>query len=136
MEDTRPWYKKKRYIGALAAAGFISLGGLGESTPPPSTTQIPIIEAGVQSTQKTSDSSQTENNPIQVKATTNKSVSQPYSGSNADYYTNVDGNRIQSPTYYDSAPAGASAQCGDGTYSFSQHHQGTCSHHGGVAEWL
>jgi hypothetical protein len=34
------------------------------------------------------------------------------------------------------APAGATAQCRDGTYSFSQHHSGTCSHHGGVARWL
>lgn len=33
-------------------------------------------------------------------------------------------------------PAGATALCNDGTYSFSQHHQGTCSHHGGVAQWL
>jgi hypothetical protein len=30
----------------------------------------------------------------------------------------------------------ATAQCRDGTYSFSQHHQGTCSHHGGVSGWL
>jgi len=52
------------------------------------------------------------------------------------YYTNKDGQRVQSPTYYDKAPAGATAQCRDGTYSFSQHHQGTCSHHGGVAKWL
>lgn len=52
------------------------------------------------------------------------------------YYTNVDGNKVQSPTKYDSAPAGASARCGDGTYSFSQNRRGTCSHHGGVAEWL
>jgi hypothetical protein len=29
-------------------------------------------------------------------------------------------------------PAGATAQCADGTYSFSQHRSGTCSHHGGV----
>jgi hypothetical protein len=33
-------------------------------------------------------------------------------------------------------PPGASAQCRDGTYSYSQHHSGTCSHHGGVAVWL
>jgi len=33
-------------------------------------------------------------------------------------------------------PAGASAKCRDGTYSFSEHHRGTCSHHGGVASWL
>ena len=35
-----------------------------------------------------------------------------------------------------SVPAGATARCRDGTYSFSQHRAGTCSHHGGVAAWL
>lgn len=34
------------------------------------------------------------------------------------------------------APAGATAQCKDGTYSSSKHHEGACSHHGGVAQWL
>jgi Protein of unknown function (DUF3761) len=34
------------------------------------------------------------------------------------------------------APPGATARCRDGTYSYSQHRSGTCSHHGGVAEWL
>ena len=33
-------------------------------------------------------------------------------------------------------PSGASAICNDGTYSYSAHRQGTCSHHGGVAQWL
>jgi len=33
-------------------------------------------------------------------------------------------------------PPGATAQCRDGTYSFSRHHSGTCSYHGGVAVWL
>lgn len=33
-------------------------------------------------------------------------------------------------------PAGATARCRDGTYSFSQSRSGTCSGHGGVAEWL
>lgn len=51
-------------------------------------------------------------------------------------YTNVDGNTVQSPTYSATVPAGATARCGDSTYSFSQHRQGTCSHHGGVAQWL
>lgn len=35
-----------------------------------------------------------------------------------------------------SGSAGATAICRDGTYSFSQHRRGTCSHHGGVAQWL
>ena len=34
------------------------------------------------------------------------------------------------------APAGATARCGDGTYSTSTARQGTCSRHRGVAEWL
>jgi hypothetical protein len=52
------------------------------------------------------------------------------------YYTNKDGIKVQSPTHYDSPPSGATAQCADGSYSFSLNHRGTCSHHGGVARWL
>jgi hypothetical protein len=35
-----------------------------------------------------------------------------------------------------SAPPGATARCRDGSYSYAKHHQGACSHHGGVAKWL
>lgn len=52
------------------------------------------------------------------------------------YYINSSGELVQSPTYYESAPKGATARCKDGTYSFSQNRRGTCSHHGGVAKWL
>ena len=52
------------------------------------------------------------------------------------YYSNSTGERVQSPTYYNSAPPGATALCRDGTYSFSKSRRGTCSHHGGVAKWL
>lgn len=52
------------------------------------------------------------------------------------HYTNVDGYRVQSPTYYSSTPAGATALCRDSTYSFSRNRRGTCSHHGGVARWI
>jgi hypothetical protein len=43
---------------------------------------------------------------------------------------------VKRPENCSAAPQGATAQCGDGTYSFSQSHRGTCSHHGGVAKWL
>lgn len=48
-------------------------------------------------------------------------------------YYNVDGNYVSSPS---ASPVGASALCSDGSYSYSQHRSGTCSHHGGVARWL
>jgi hypothetical protein len=52
------------------------------------------------------------------------------------YYKNVDGKCVHSPTHSPSVPAGATAKCRDGTYSFSLHASGTCSHHGGVAVWI
>ena len=53
-------------------------------------------------------------------------------------YTNSKGNRVRSPTRTpdNQPPPGATAQCRDGTFSFSQSRRGTCSHHGGVARWL
>ncbi|MDM8359304.1 DUF3761 domain-containing protein [Pandoraea communis] len=33
-------------------------------------------------------------------------------------------------------PPGASAKCGDGTFSLSHSRSGTCSRHGGVFEWI
>lgn len=72
----------------------------------------------------------------QLKSQTISNTSSPSSYRNDRYYTNSDGQRVHSPTQAPSAPAGATAQCRDGSYSFSQHRQGTCSHHGGVARWL
>ena len=51
-------------------------------------------------------------------------------------YVNTYGNTVCRPYSSPSAPAGASAQCSDGSYSFSQSRSGTCSHHGGVSTWL
>lgn len=54
------------------------------------------------------------------------------------HYVNKRGVTVHSPAHSKSGavPDGASAQCRDGTYSFSQHRSGTCSHHGGVSKWL
>ncbi len=57
--------------------------------------------------------------------------------SNDRYYTNSAGQRVHSPANSSGGvPSGATAVCRDGTYSFSQHRGGTCSHHGGVGKWL
>ena len=53
-------------------------------------------------------------------------------------YVNKEGYSVHRPahTVSGNVPAGASAQCRDGSYSFSMSHRGTCSHHGGVSRWL
>jgi hypothetical protein len=57
-------------------------------------------------------------------------------GCGTSSYLNVQGRCVHRPVQSSSMPTGATAQCRDGTYSFSQNHRGTCSHHGGVARWL
>lgn len=56
--------------------------------------------------------------------------------SDTGFYTNSRGHSVHRPTNAASAPAGASAHCRDGTWSFSESHRGTCSWHGGVGAWL
>ena len=53
-------------------------------------------------------------------------------------YINSQGQWIPSPTWTidGQVPNGATAHCRDGSYSFSQSRRGTCSWHGGVADWL
>ena len=68
------------------------------------------------------------------------SSSQPNEGDLKEHkhYTNKYGEEVHSPAHSVSGavPNGATAQCNDGTYSFSKSRSGTCSHHGGVASWL
>ena len=51
-------------------------------------------------------------------------------------YTNSHGQTVRRPENCFATPQGATAQCRDGSYSFSRSRRGTCSHHGGVAKWL
>ena len=75
--------------------------------------------------------------PVQSDAeTSHHQTVSSYGALESNYYTNVDGNAVHRPMFSREAPSGASAQCRDGSYSFSQHRRGTCSYHGGVARWL
>ena len=51
-------------------------------------------------------------------------------------YVNSKGQTVKRPETCSTSPQGATAQCRDGSYSFSRSRRGTCSHHGGVAKWL
>jgi len=115
----RSWYTKKRYTIPLAILGIFALA-LANSTPAPTAVSTPMVAATAASAPAAQSA--------QVQATDEQL-------SNNNYYTNVSGNEVHSPAYAPAIPANATAQCGDGTYSFSQHRSGTCSHHGGVATW-
>jgi hypothetical protein len=60
----------------------------------------------------------------------------PITTCGADSYINSRGHCVHRPMRAERAPAGATAKCRDGSYSFSQSRRGTCSWHGGVAAWL
>lgn len=78
------------------------------------------------------------NFPVPIVDSSNTQTTQTSNLSNDNYYQNSAGNTVHSPAYTsdNAVPAGASAKCSDGTYSFSQSRRGTCSHHGGVTRWL
>jgi hypothetical protein len=67
--------------------------------------------------------------PVSHTASTSPASSSCQGG----YYKNVSGVCVHSPS---NNPTGATARCRDGSYSYSQHASGTCSHHGGVARWI
>lgn len=135
-KEKRPWYKKKRYLVFTVILGLIILSGLNDNSSSQVKSESTTVPSSGFNTQ-TYKPVQVDNSlsvPLLKSPTTSNNTTN--SPSNDNYYTNVNGNTVHSPAYYNSAPVGASARCGDGTYSFSQNRRGTCSHHGGVADWL
>jgi Protein of unknown function (DUF3761) len=53
---------------------------------------------------------------------------------NDRHYINSYGHVVHSPSC-GTEPDHKTADCRDGSVSHSEHHRGTCSHHGGVAHW-
>lgn len=151
-QQPRKWYKKKRYIIPISFVGFfVALGIIGgatspttpavqsqqESVTPSSATEnvsLPNALNVVKEKQDTPTNTQAETTQTtQPKASTPAKQTAPTT--NSGTYTNSAGNTVKSPSYSETKPADASAKCRDGSYSYSQSRQGTCSHHGGVAQW-
>jgi CobQ-like glutamine amidotransferase family enzyme len=106
---------KRGHFGILVLASLMALGAPAAAKPPPAPARsVSEAASGVRRTTDEAD--------LLEHGT----------------YRNHEGNTVHSPAHSatGAVPAGASARCRDGTYSFSQHRSGTCSHHGGVAGWL
>lgn len=141
QEPEKKWYKKKRYIIPITIFGLVGLASSFDNSTsnsvksyaPATSQEVRTVPSSVPQKIQTQQpvlvvpSAQEDTSPAPVKEV-------PLSNNNT--YINSRGNEVHSPAFAPSVPAGASAICGDGTYSFSQSRRGTCSHHGGVAEWL
>lgn len=127
-EPIGPWYQirddKTGTEGWIHGSTIALLQTTDATTSSASSVEVPQTTS-TQRPRKVSRSASDASSPVSGN-------SEPASGRS---YVNVDGVRVQSPVFSDTRPAGASARCRDGSYSFSLHRRGTCSHHGGVAEW-
>lgn len=121
-------------LAGVVVAGIVSSSNTPTPTPAATTPQSQVQTQ--QPRQSVSPENSQDTRSYQPQPQTQTSEAQRNTLSNDNYYTNSDGNVVHSPAYSNSVPAGATAQCNDGTYSFSQHRQGTCSNHGGVEQWL
>lgn len=66
---------------------------------------------------------------------TTTTTSRTQSSSSAVTVTPEPSTQVTTPAVQEHPP-GATAICRNGTYSYSQNRRGTCSHNGGVAQWL
>src|SRR5689334_5614147 len=120
---------------ALGVAAFVGNTGSSPAASAPVQTQPAAVIDAVAPLATTSVEQEAPTTTATVQVTPQPEGSDL---SNDRHYTNSAGHEVHSPAYDTDGdiPAGATARCGDGTYSFSESHRGTCSHHGGVSEWL
>jgi hypothetical protein len=136
----KKWYQKKWLVASLGFFVVLIVIGLSNQD---QTSQDSGINSNIQSQVKGDKvSAPSQVAPFLINKQSDNAPQQttqaPAPTPAPKYYINSSGNIIQSPTKSQDGniPAGASARCRDGSYSFSQHRSGTCSHHGGVARWL
>lgn len=144
-----------RSIKGWAFAGLIAVGGVGtagavaatlQSTPAttvpvvrattrvtevrPATTGVPRSSAALTTTTvapTTTAEASTTSSPSTTEAPTTPATTEVATSTSRP---------TPATTSHPNVPANATALCQDGWISYSAHQSGTCSHHGGIAQWV
>ncbi|MCX3059562.1 DUF3761 domain-containing protein [Streptomyces beihaiensis] len=140
---TAPKWARKRYVlPAMGLAFFVGIGAgasgqhNGADAKPASDKVQPAATVTVTATATETAAAKpaptiTATKTVKVKVTVTAHAAAVDSGSSGGSSGgSSDGGSSSSGS---DAGNGATAMCNDGTYSFAAHHQGACSHHGGVA---
>lgn len=132
-------------LGSLLI-GIVALSGGSEEAPKSSLQQqstetVPIVQT-IKVEEKSAQpqtpvievkKGEEKSNSVSTEEKVNTQENSISTSCGSGFYRNSNGNCVHSPS---NDPVGATAKCRDGSYSYSQSHRGTCSHHGGVAQWL
>ena len=116
------------YLVALPAASFALVVTSPRPTPSPSPSSTPVPAVGGDGTSVATPVSTptTPPTPAPTPVPTALPTAQPTTAPT-----------VAPPPAQTTDPlAGVTAICVDGSYSYSAHRSGTCSHHGGVAQWI
>ncbi|MEU2103500.1 DUF3761 domain-containing protein [Nocardia sp. NPDC019255] len=138
------WPAPARALLVLTALVFSVAGGAPSTTPSATAAPTVLVATALASTPGSGVDDSAVAAPANVAfrpssaaaAQRTSSPIHPVAKCGGDTYRNSDGDCVPVPEHAATPPAGASAQCQDGTYSYSKHRRGTCSNHGGVARWL
>jgi hypothetical protein len=135
VEPTRTWWRRPVLLaGAAGLVAGVVIGGAGHSLPASSTRPIshPTVGAGRPTVTVTVTATPTVTHTRTVTVTDHVT---PSAAPAADQPTSSAPSGPAAPKHTKPVTPGPLALCKDGTLSYAAHHQGACSHHGGVATW-